>query len=162
VLSHEGDTVTLGGADMIQGTPIIAIIPASSFSSLSTSHFRNPAWTSVTETKINISLASFVTINSACEEGSSAELLSLIRSVLRQDPRSHHSRLKHVNPVYEVELTLNSGNAYWLVYSHGSDLDVNVHFVTSSRIVNDHRGRTELWLKRLYEKVPQLRIVEPS
>ena len=162
VIEQDEGSLTLRGADMIRGTPILGLIQVPPPPEGMSNCFRIPAWTKVSETRINWSFASFFTVTQICDGEASKELLNLVRSVLQQDPRSQHSMKKHVSPIYEVELTVSSGQSFWLVYSHGAHDSVDVLFITRDRLVSEHRSRTEPWLSRLVLKMPQLTKDSPS
>ena len=153
--------ITVSGADMIEGTPILRIFSLDAIPRPSDAHMRNPEWTKVKEVKISWSTASFLGVHNSCARESAPKIFELIRTVLTQDPRSVHSLRKHVNPVYEVELKPDVINtSLWLVYRHRSDGSVDVLFVTRERLVQDHRSRTEPWLTRLVDRVPQIRDID--
>lgn len=157
IISNDGKLITLRGADMIQGTPILSLTPVEQLFPASRVDVKMPEWTHVTPVKLRWSLSSFISVQQNCDESTACELRELIQNVLGQDPRSHHSRRKHVNPIYEVELTLGDGRSFWLIYQHSDTEDVNVLLVTPQRVVDEYRGRTEEWLSSLFNKLPFLR-----
>ena len=156
-IANDDKSITLRGADMIQGTPILSITSVAQLVPETEVSVRMPAWTQVTPVRIRWSLSSYMSIQTHCDLSSAEELRGLIKNVLGQDPRSHHSKRKHVNPIYEVELTLGDGRSFWLVYQHAENEDVNVLLVTPGRIVDEFRGRTEQWLSKLLSKLPVLK-----
>jgi tRNA (Thr-GGU) A37 N-methylase len=144
--------VSVTGADMIQGTPILGIRKADRLGMDLVQDVKMPEWTKVQETKIRFSLAAFMSIQ--LTHGSrSLEVARMVSNVLKQDPRSVHSLRKHVNPVYEVELD----SVGWIIYRHDEQGNVDVLFITRNRIVPMYRGRTEPWLTRLVEIFPFIR-----
>lgn len=153
----DSDTLHMRGADMIEGTPILGLVNWGSLNVPPGLDVKFPEWTTVKDTKINWSLASFMSVHVIEYRDLSVELLSLVRKILSQDPRSIHSMRKHINPIYEVEVTPSSGKSWWLVYRHTHAGEIDVLFLSGKRIVDYFRSRTELWLERLKEKVPSLR-----
>jgi tRNA (Thr-GGU) A37 N-methylase len=153
----DGNTLHLRGADMIEGTPILGLVNWESLNVPPDLAVKFPEWTIVKETKINWSLASFMSVHVLNNGDPPIELLGLARKILSQDPRSLHSMRKHINPIYEVELTRSSGKSWWMVYRHSHVGEIDVLFLSETRFVDCYRSRTELWLERLKEKVPSLR-----
>jgi tRNA (Thr-GGU) A37 N-methylase len=158
VVSQQGHVIVLRGADMIKETPVLQILSLSDIMPGQAVQVRSPPWTKTKETKLNWSLSSFMSMQLACNGTESLhEMRCLIESVLKQDPRSHHSIRRHLNPIYEVQLTLGSGKSFWLIYRHADDEVVDILLVTNHRIVDEHRERSEGWLQRLIEKIPIIR-----
>ena len=158
VVHIEANKVTVAGGDMILGTPVLNIIKSSDLEMhrIHAQHLRTPDWINIKEVPIRLSFAAYISIEAiARETGEDAgKMAQIVRDVLKQDPRSVHSLLKHVNPVYEVELCLGSQGKVFVIYRHSVMGEVEVIFLTKDRIVTEHRGRTEQWLDRLVEKVP--------
>ena len=148
----EGNRISVTGADMIQGTPILGIHRADRFGMDRIDNIQTPEWTKIQETKIRFSLGAFMSIQLGYGHRSS-EMIRMISNVLKQDPRSVHSLKKHVNPIYEIELE----PVGWIIYSHEESGGVDILFVSRDRIVPDHKSRTEPWLRRLLDIVPFIR-----
>lgn len=157
----EASKVTVAGGDMILGTPVLNMIKSSDLGMhrMNPQNLRTPDWINVKEVPIRLSLAAFTSIEAIARDAGEdpGKMAQIVRNVLKQDPRSVHSVLKHVNPVYEVELSLGSQGEVFVIYRHSVMGEVEVIFVTKDRLVAEHRGRTELWLDRLVEKVPFIR-----
>ena len=153
----DGNMLHMRGADMIEGTPILGIVDWKSLNCPPGVLVKCPEWTVVKETKINWSLASFMSVHALGDQETRNEVFSLIRKILSQDPRSLHSIRKHINPIYEVEISPPSGKPLWMVYRHTDAGEIDVLFLSADRLVDGHRSRTEPWLERLKEKVPSLK-----
>ena len=154
VVSVEGVCVTVSGADMIEGTPVLCLTPCDELAMVKSVVM--PEWTKVQEVKLRWSLASHLSIIAVAKKRGvdTAALTDLVEGVLRQDPRSVHSVRSHVNPVYEVEL---GQDPIWVIYRHAFAGEVEVVFISDVRIVDGFRSRTQEWLDRLLDKIPFIR-----
>ena len=145
----EQKTLVVTGADMIVGTPIIAIHLAEQIvKGLTNESLKCPEWTTrVTRVKVFWSLASFISVAMMRASG-----MDLISGILSQDPRSIHSLKNHLEPIYEIQVHADE-TCMHVVYQHKS-YGIEVLFVTRERIVHEFAERSENWLKRFVEKVP--------
>jgi len=144
------DTLTVAGADMIEGTPIMSIRKLYG-PKIDIRTVRCPVWTQTQKISISWSLGSFMALS--LRPGEHARISKLVETTLSQDPRSVHSLMKHVDPIYEVELNLEQGQGVWIIYRHLADR-LEILCATRERVVGEHRSRTKLWLERLLEKLP--------
>lgn len=142
--------LTVVGADMIIGTPILNILVAPVFPGLSV---RMPEWTQVSTTRVDFGLGVVTGLFLRYLESEVEKILELVKKVLSQDPRSVHSVRKHIDPVYEIDLVVTSGDKVWIIYSYREE-GIVVWSITKERIVEDFPSRSELWLTRLREKIP--------
>jgi tRNA (Thr-GGU) A37 N-methylase len=147
------NVVTVVGADMIIGTPILAILPAPEFPDLIT--VRMPDWTQVSATRVSFGLGVLSGLNLRYSKNQVEAILEFVGKILSQDPRSIHSVRKHIDPIYEIDLVVDSGDKVWVVYTYREERIV-VWSITKERIVEEFPGRTEPWLRRLKEKIPMI------
>ena len=153
VQSIQENIVTIVGGDMIEGTPILAILPDPGISNVSV---RMPSWTNVKEMQVLFGSGVLMSLYLRVPETVVEESIGLIRKILSQDPRSIHSVRKHVDPVYEIELALSDGMKLWIVYSYRGDTSIVVWSASENRIVGEYKSRTEPWLTRLRQKIPMI------
>lgn len=150
----DGLVLSVTGADMILGTPVLSIQKIHNHLSIDPNTVRCPDWTKVEKIAIRWSLGSFMHLSSLGLHAQK-QITSLVESTLSQDPRSVHSVYKHVDPIYEVELRVGelTTDTIWVIYRHHFDW-VEVVTTTTTRVVSSYRSRTEQWLHRLVEKLP--------
>lgn len=135
--------VVVGGGDMILKTPILGIHRCGSFEFPPIAKF--PQWTqNIQPIKIRWSIGSIMSAN--------ATMIQLVNEVLSQDPRSVHSVRKHLDPIYEIELHAGDHGNFHVIYRHQSE-EIQVLFLTKHRLVAEFRERSELWLRRLVDKL---------
>lgn len=156
ILEVQNLILKVAGADMIEGTPILSIKSATPIN-MDPHTVRCPKWTEVKKISIVWSLGSFMAL-SLHGAKTQKTISSLIQSTLTQDPRSVHSLMKHVNPVYEVQLRVQElADVVWVIYRHHLD-GIEVLSATNNRLVENYPSRSETWLKRLFEKIPSMKI----
>ncbi len=149
VTSLSDSLLSVSGADMIEGTPILAIVPLDAITSIqSLISVRSPAWIGSTILKIEWSIGAYIQSEQIGQNSG-----VIVSRMLSHDPRSHHSIHKHEDPIYEVSVGLDEGSEVWVIYQHLDD-SVRILFLTRDRIVSSARSRTEAWLSRLLEIVP--------
>ena len=153
VVKYTPGMMIVKGSDMIVDTPVLGVVPADKLGivDMPAEKAGMPEWTKPAEIKLNWSFSAVASIQTIAKAKSMevGVVMSHIKNILKQDPRSVHSVMKHVNPIYEVELDVG-----WVIYRHGHEGEIDVMFVTSERVVPEHKGRTEPWLTRLHEKLP--------
>jgi tRNA (Thr-GGU) A37 N-methylase len=141
--------ISLRGADMVEGTPILQIIPEVTLHGLdSLRHVRSPPWIQSRTVTVLWTLGSFLQTLRFDEV-----TRAMIVSTLSHDPRSHHSIRKHNDPIYEVSMGTPDGGTVWVIYQH-IGADIRILFVSHQRVITDARGRTEEWLSSLRTRFP--------
>ncbi|KAF4666516.1 hypothetical protein FOL47_004056 [Perkinsus chesapeaki] len=149
-----GGMIEMHDCDMILGTPILSLEKYTAVRHRPTGEVRMPRY--VTESAGQAMKVCFS--NGARQEIKKwpEEMEGVIVNTLEEDPRSIHSRKKHKNPVYAVDIGCEGRGAMRVVYRYkageheGIRLDTNATRCQFTRKRNAHSGWS--WLEVEIEK----------
>jgi tRNA (adenine37-N6)-methyltransferase len=146
-----GTSIEVTGGDMTLGTPILNLIPYNpELHAISNSV--SPTW--VLEAKkvtVHITLGCLLMLTLTLSVGDLDDFLEIVKSSLKEDPRSTHSKNKN-HKIHGIKIG-HANQIYGITYFHGPN------FILVLKItVSDGQGklRTQDWLNQVHKKMPFL------